>query len=448
MKTIAVTGAGGFVGRSLLSRLSSSACRVIAIARRPPSDYGAPAGPGKLEWVAADLLESEKLEDVLRSVDCVIHLAARTGKARAEAYWRDNVQATEALVAACERAGVKRFIFVSSIAAGFRDRRFYPYAESKIVAEQRVASSRLPNVIVRPTMIMGAGSPIEAGLSKLARLPVIPMFGSGSVRVQPVSVDEVVDVLTQLIDAEELDGNSQTLEVGGSRICTMKELMAALRSEHGIRGKARFLHLPLTLLRYGLASVEKPLFPLLPFTAGQLASFANDAVAGPRTSAVEVNVAAAAPAAISEAEARLLEREHGSHARYLFGQQASAYQAGKYVDFHRRQPLMPGSGFDRILVSLARSGSLGLRLADAYTGFFFRSSVVRAKLAVTLAILECSAPSFQLLDAPLGNRVVAPARFAWEVATAGFTLLAASLVLAPVHLWCALSGRGRPAEAR
>src|SRR5688572_3274827 len=175
MKTAIVTGAAGFVGGRLVARLSADGAPVVAIGRSP-----APANlPHGVRWVLCDLLDPAGYEDVLRGAGTVFHLAGITGKAWPRDYQRNNVDATQALLGASERAGVEHFVFVSSIAAKFSDRRFYPYAASKIAAEALVRASSLRSTIVRPTMIFGEGSPIQASLEKLARLPLIPVFGDG-----------------------------------------------------------------------------------------------------------------------------------------------------------------------------------------------------------------------------------------------------------------------------
>jgi hypothetical protein len=62
---------------------------------------------------------------------------------------------------------------------------------------------------------------------------------------------------------------------------TMLELLARLRTGMGVGGKPNFVHAPLGLIRGTLAAVEGPLLNVLPFTAGQMATFANDSVAAP-----------------------------------------------------------------------------------------------------------------------------------------------------------------------
>jgi nucleoside-diphosphate-sugar epimerase len=92
--------------------------------------------------VRADLAEPATYRDALTGAQTVVHVAATTGKARPAVYERNNVQATRALLEASAAAGVARFVFISSIAAAFPDRRYYPYAESKIAAEAAVRHRR------------------------------------------------------------------------------------------------------------------------------------------------------------------------------------------------------------------------------------------------------------------------------------------------------------------
>lgn len=272
MGAILVTGAAGFVGRRLVDALAAKGEQVVALDRVTDA---IPKRDG-VKPVVADLMNSESYEAALAGVDCVIHLAAVTGKARPDAFRKVNVEATKALIAACERAGVKRLVLMSSIAVTYKARQFYPYAESKIAAEAAARASKLDVVIVRPTMILGPGSPIEASLVRLARMPATPVFGDGKRKIEPVDVEDVVAFLAGV--ARDADAAGATVELGGPEAYTMKELLVKLR---GKPGSPAFVHVPLGFTRSVLGVVEGPLLPVLPFTAGQLATFANDSIATP-----------------------------------------------------------------------------------------------------------------------------------------------------------------------
>jgi len=450
MSSIIVTGAGGFVGRRLVERLASRGGAVVGIGRGNAPDNW----PAAARWLKADLTDPPAYEAALADAACVLHLAAVTGKASPADYQRGNVETTRALLSACERAGVSRFVFVSTIAAKFADQRFYAYAQSKLAAEALVAASPITSVIVRPTMILGPGSPIELSLGKLASLPVSPMFGDGRRKVQPIDVDDVADALAALAHGAGIgDG---LIEIGGPDAYDLRDLYARLRAAHGKAGAPRLMHLPLGLIRQTLAAVEKPLLRLLPLTAGQLATFANDGVAAPDPAAARLlpdprraprALPRPAPRAVAPEAATdpaMLHAEFSRNARYVSDATPTPYQVTKYLDFHQRRHLAPANAFDALLLRLSRTGWFGLALADSYSGLFCRQSVVRSKLVLALAILESSPPSFAALDAPDAGRGLVWVRMVMRGAMAGFSTLFAALFLLPVQLVLGLLGRPKP----
>lgn len=268
---IALTGAGGFVGRHLLARLDPAVHPDLRCLQRDPGRLGSLAAPG---WCAVPgtLEDPAALARLLEGVHTVVHLAAVTGKAPPAHYRAVNEAGTRRLVSAARAAGVRRIVALSSVAAGFPDQRHYPYAASKQAMEQVLAEGGVPSLVFRPTMILGPGSPVLTGLRTLAAAPVGICFGPGDLPVQPVHVDDVVDVLVAVLQrplAEE-----RPVGLGGPETLGFLELLRRLRV--AARGRpGPFLRLPLGPIRGTLALLEPLLLPLLPLTAGQLASFAN-----------------------------------------------------------------------------------------------------------------------------------------------------------------------------
>lgn len=431
---IIITGAGGFVGRRVVERLLAQGARVTGIGRSAPAaDW-----PASATWVRADVANAAEYEHALTDADCVLHLAALTGKAKPEDFQRANVDATKALLDACARANVRRFVFVSSVAVTFADRRYYAYSDSKIAAEAHVRDAATPSVIVRPTMILGPGSAIEASLSRLARLPVAPIFGDGRRVVQPVDVDDVADVLAAL--ALGAGANGDTIELGGPDRYDLRMLYARLR---GATKPPPMLHLPLGLARWGLALVEKPLLALLPLTAGQLASFANDGVAQPhplvaqtlplQRSAPRKPEPRPLPAPMATDRATL-EQEAKRFFPYVAGGEPSDYQIAKYVDFHTQRGIGAVNGFDAWLAKWARSGGFALALADAYSGLLFRTAAIRQKLVLALGIAESSGASALKLDRSSGSWLGAFFSAAMHGLAAAFTFAIALVLLLPAHI--------------
>lgn len=171
-----VTGASGFVGRTLCRRLGRRG-RVRALLRRPV------AGAWD-EAVTVDLATGQALDEAVRGVDTVFHLAAlahdATLRADARLFRLVNVDATRRLLEASERAGVRRFIYLSSVKAmgeggpGPVDESLAAaprsiYGRSKRQAEKLVLEdSRIEHrVVLRASLVYGAG--VAGNIARMIR---------------------------------------------------------------------------------------------------------------------------------------------------------------------------------------------------------------------------------------------------------------------------------------
>ena len=280
--TLFVTGVSGLVGRALLSRLAPRRVddgrgrrpeRVIGLSRNVSA-----VSESNVTLLKGDLLDVAAYSPRLAEADAVVHVAALTGKARAADYERVNVEGTRALIEAARQAGVRRFFYVSTIAATYPEHDHYPYASSKARAEQLVRDSGLEWSILRPTIVLGRRAPAWQSMLSMAGLPVIPFFGDGTTRVQPILAADLANAIGTWCATDEFIG--QELDVGGPEVLTFEELVRRIRVSIG-RGRGRVLHLPARLVQRCLALVEPALLPVLPLTAGQLYPFIYDSTAAP-----------------------------------------------------------------------------------------------------------------------------------------------------------------------
>jgi nucleoside-diphosphate-sugar epimerase len=269
-----VTGGTGFIGRTFLNHLDPHSFEVSYLTRQKGPERNVSSTHERR--IHGALEDPGSYSETLAKVDVVVHLAAVTGKARRQDYFRVNVLGTRILLEQCQRTGPLRFVYVSSIAAGLTNAPFYHYAVSKKQAEEAVRESRLPYVIVRPTIVLGHGSPILQALARLASAPVIPVFGDGRTRVQPILVDDLAACLVDL--ARDQSVSNETFDLGGPDVLSFESLLHCVRRALG-RNPARVVHLPAGPAIAVLAALERIALRLLPVTAGQISAFVNDSVA-------------------------------------------------------------------------------------------------------------------------------------------------------------------------
>ncbi len=191
--TIAVTGATGFVGQALVEEASHRGAALKALARREQAPCEG------VEWVPGDLADTEALRRLVEGADAVLHIAGVVNTPDPMGFHLGNVSGTEALVEAARRAGVRRFVFVSSLAA--REPHLSRYGQSKRHAEDVVQASGLDWTIVRPPAIYGPRDREILELFKAARWGLVPMPPPG--RASIVHVHDLARLLLALVPSGE-----------------------------------------------------------------------------------------------------------------------------------------------------------------------------------------------------------------------------------------------------
>ena len=191
--TLALTGGTGFVGQALLDLLEGSGERVRVLARKVPENRRG------LRWVDGSLNEPFKLAHLVADAECVIHIAGLTRATNLDHFEIVNVTGTLNVVEAAKRAGAKRLIFVSSLAA--REPDLSAYGLSKRRAETIVAASGLDWTIVRPPAVYGPRDREFLDLFKAARWGVVPMPKDG--RASYIHVSDLARLLLDLLPGGE-----------------------------------------------------------------------------------------------------------------------------------------------------------------------------------------------------------------------------------------------------
>ena len=139
-----------------------------------------------------------------------------------------------------------------------------------------------------------------------------------------------------------------------------------------------------------------------------------------------------------------LARECRVFARYLTKQDAPDSVVAKYLDYHERFPDQPAAPFDGTLVRAASSSKALLLCADAYTATLRKHALLRRKLVLTLALLECTPPASDWLDGTSSSSSTgAVLRMISSAAGFAACLVAGVIVFEPVRLWSSATGGRR-----
>ena len=233
-----VTGATGYIGGRLVSRLLDRGLTVRCLARDPRKLDGVP-WRRQVEVVGGDASSRPDVAGALDGVEVgyyLIHSLAGVGFEDADR------RAAQAFAAAAGAAGTRRLVYLGGIDPGGTE--LSPHLRSRRDVGRILADSGVPTIELRAAMILGSGSASFEMLRYLAeRLPVMVTPRWVRNRVQPIAVR---DVLRHLVDAALApDGTAGPFDVGGPDVLTYQDLMQRYAA---IVGLPRRLIIPVPVL--------------------------------------------------------------------------------------------------------------------------------------------------------------------------------------------------------
>lgn len=238
-RTLAMTGATGFVGGAALRQAVQAGWHVRALTRRPQPER---AG---VTWIAGALDDMDSLARMTEGGDAVLHIAGVVNVPTRAAFDAGNRIATEHVVAAARGAGVARFVHVSSLAA--REPALSDYGWSKEGAERAVRASGLAWTIVRPPAVFGPGDTEMLDLFRMARRGIVTVPRG---RMSAIYVEELARLLVALADRDASVGAIQEPDDGRPDGWTHRDFARAIGRAVG-RNRVATLTVPPALLKAG-----------------------------------------------------------------------------------------------------------------------------------------------------------------------------------------------------
>lgn len=230
---ILLTGGTGVIGEGIVPQLIDNGHEIRLLSRG--ADEAAREWPHGVEPYAADVSKPATLEGAADGCDVVVHVTGIVEEDPPEiTYQRINVDGTRNIIAEAERAGVARFIYVSSLGV---ERGQSEYHNSKRQAEEIVRQFNGQWMILRPGNVYGPGDEVISKLLKMVRaLPVMPVIDTGNQPFQPIWYQDLGAAIARAVDSREHDGS--VFELTGGATTTTNDLLdklAAITDRNPIR---------------------------------------------------------------------------------------------------------------------------------------------------------------------------------------------------------------------
>jgi uncharacterized protein YbjT (DUF2867 family) len=242
-----VFGGSGFIGRHLIRRLAKTGS-VIRVAVRHPSHANflrTNGSVGQIVPIAGNVLSDESVAAAVRDADLVINLVGILSETSRASFQAIHVEAPGRIARLAKEAGAGRMVHMSALGADANSAS--AYARSKAAGEEAVRAAFPEATILRPSLVFGPEDNLFNRFASLARiLPVLPLFGGGHTRFQPVYVGDVADAIMAALTNPACQG--KTYELGGPRVYTYKEIMELVL--HEIRRRRYLLSVPWSVAEF------------------------------------------------------------------------------------------------------------------------------------------------------------------------------------------------------
>ena len=300
--SVTVFGGSGFLGRRIVERLAGAGYDVRVGVRHPErasfdgrpgrndragghdggdgsSGNGASDGngrsgrSGRIELVRADVWDESTVAPAVKGAASVINTVGHYVEKSGATF--DAIHGRGALNVArqAKAAGAERLIHISGLGADPASDS--PYVRARGIGENLVTEAFEGVTILRPSVIFGPG---DAFLNRLAAMgrqtPVLPLFGTGGTRLQPVFVGDVAEACEKVLAVPSSQG--RVYELGGPRVYAYEELVRLVLDRAG----ARTALIPVPFLVWDVLTAALALLPNPPLTRDQVKLMKRDNVVG------------------------------------------------------------------------------------------------------------------------------------------------------------------------
>ena len=272
-KPVTVFGGSGFLGREIVKHLADDSHPVRVAVRHPgrASFLQRLGGSDQIEIVGADVSDESTVARAVENTASVINTVGHYIEKLGATFHRIHGEGARNVASQAKQSGVEQLIHISGLGADPGSDS--PYVRSRGIGENLVRESFEDVTILRPGAIFGPGDALLNKLDALARSsPIIPLFGDGRTRMQPVFVGNVAEACARVLADPSSAG--RVYELGGPQVYAYGDLVR-LTLERLSRRRAV---IPVPFPVWDFLAVVMALLPDPPLTRDQVRLLKQDNV--------------------------------------------------------------------------------------------------------------------------------------------------------------------------
>lgn len=231
-RLVTIFGASGFVGRHTVRALAKDGWRIRAAERRPDLavHLQTMGSVGQIGAVQANLRYPQSVARAMEGADAVVNLVGILKPSGRQSFKAVHVEGAQTLARVARAAGITNLVHLSALGASPKAKS--NYARSKAAGEAAVLQEFPEAIILRPSLIFGPEDQFFNRFANMARLtPVLPLFGGGKTRMQPVYVGDVANAIIASLNGAANPGT--IYELGGPEIASMRKWLDKIKTWSG-----------------------------------------------------------------------------------------------------------------------------------------------------------------------------------------------------------------------
>jgi len=257
---IAIFGAGGFLGRHLMRKLTELDYR-IKVATRSPYLKGylkSQGNAGQIELFKTNILNEDEVKNILNNCDVAINLVGILYETKKQKFSQIHEQFPHLLSRLCNECEVKNLIHVSAL--GVEEKHESKYKQSKLNGEKNIKDNFKQSVILRPSVVFGPEDKFFNVFASFVQFsPILPLIGGGKTKFAPIYVGDIAKAIIEILKNDNLESN--IYELGGPENYTFKQLMEILLRE--IKKKRFLISIPFSVAKFQSYFLQMMPNPLL-----------------------------------------------------------------------------------------------------------------------------------------------------------------------------------------